>query len=260
MAEKAEEQLEMELGDSEDVEINPYEEQAKAKGWRPKDDFDGDTSQWVDAEEFVKREPLFDKIRNQSKELKDMRKTLDAMSNHFHKATKVAVDKAISDLKGQRKEAIELGDVNRVDQIDQEIKQQESQAPKPQGPPAVPDEIKDWIDVNPWFNSNKEMQAFAIAFNEQYLKSNPGDLPESLRKTKDAVKRAFPETFQNDNRSDPPKVESGSAPKGKTAGGYSVSKLSAEQKMVYNQMVKTHKVLSHDEYFKSLEDIGEYNG
>ncbi len=253
----AEEQLELDI---DTTEVNPYEEQAKAKGWKPKDDFDGDTTQWVDAEEFIKREPLFDKIRNQSKELKEMRKTLDAMSNHFHKATEVAVNKAVADLKNQRKDAIESGDVNRVDAIDQEIKQQQTQVVKQQQKPAVPEEIQEWINVNPWFNSNKEMQAFAVAFNEQYLESNPGDLPESLKKTKEAVKRAFPESFQNDNRSTPPKVESGSAPKGKSVGSYSVSKLSAEQKMVYNQMVKTHKVLSHDEYFKSLEEIGEYNG
>jgi len=36
-----------------------YEKIARTKGWKPKNEFSGEA--WVDAEEFVKREPLFEK-------------------------------------------------------------------------------------------------------------------------------------------------------------------------------------------------------
>ena len=51
------------------VEPSDEETVARAAGWRPKEEFDGDPNQWVDAGEFNRRAPLFEKINNQNKEL-----------------------------------------------------------------------------------------------------------------------------------------------------------------------------------------------
>src|SRR3990172_4739307 len=59
------------------------EASARAQGWKPKEEFTGDPALWVDAKEFVGRAPLFDKIKTQSKDLKEIRKTVDAMAKHF---------------------------------------------------------------------------------------------------------------------------------------------------------------------------------
>jgi hypothetical protein len=237
---------------------DPVEEKARLKGWKPKEEFDGDHEDWIDANEFIKREPLFDKIRNQSKEIKEMRKTVEAMANHFQKATKVAVDKAISELKSQRKEAIELGNVEAVEDIDKQIEEHKISVQDAPKTPSVPKEIIDWVSENKWFDSNKEMREFALAYQETQMRNNPGiDLEIALGKTTTAVRRAFPEEFENKRKSEPPPVE-GTGTKGSTGNGkYTVDRLTSEQKLVYKQMVQQFKQLSHEEYFKSLEEIGE---
>lgn len=242
-----------------------YEEAARSKGWRPKEEFEGDQSSWVDAEEFIKREPLFEKIRSQSKEVRELRKTVESMANHYHKQVEASVKRELTALQNKRRDAIELGDVKKVEEIDQQIEEtkQEAAVTAKEEKSEVPEEITTWIEENKWYKDNEDMREFAVAYNLQYLKRNPGQLTESLVKTAEAVKRAFPEEYEksqggNKKRSTPPQVE---APDGAASSGgkksYSVSRLSEEQKLVYKQMVTTHKVLSHDEYFKSLEEIGE---
>jgi hypothetical protein len=188
-----------------------------------------------------------------------MKKTVEAMANHFQKATKFAVDKAIADLKMARKEAIELGDAGKVEALDNQIDAHKMQASQiHQAAPAIPEEIKDWVGENKWFDTNKDMREFAIAFQDTHLKNNPGgDLAKSLEATTKAVKRAFPEEFENRKRSEHPAVEGEGTPRATGAKRYTVDRLSPEQKQVYRQMVTQHKVLSHDEYFKSLDQIGE---
>lgn len=245
----------------EEVEENEidYEETAKAKGWRPIDDFDGDKSEFVSAEEFVKREPLFNKIKSQSKELKEMRRTVDAMATHFKKQTELEVKKAINELKAKRREAIELGDSDQVDEIDSQIEETKKQNQETQESPSIPTEVSDWIAENSWFEKDTELKEFAIAFNQAYINNHPNDLKKSLVETTKAVKVAFPDKFVK-KESKPPvsAVEGGVTPEsGKKGNKYTLGRLSDEQKLVYEQMVKRHKVVSHDEFFKSLEEIGE---
>jgi hypothetical protein len=187
------------------------------------------------------------------------------MANHYHKQVEASVKRELAALQNKRRDAIELGDVKKVEEIDQQIEEtkQEAAVTAKEEKSEVPEEITTWIEENKWYKDNEDMREFAVAYNLQYLKRNPGQLTESLVKTAEAVKRAFPEEYEksqggNKKRSTPPQVE---APDGAASSGgkksYSVSRLSEEQKLVYKQMVTTHKVLSHDEYFKSLEEIGE---
>src|SRR5512138_1524244 len=72
-----------------------YETVAREKGWRPKEEYEGDHEAWVDAEEFIKRQPLFDKIKSQSKKLKELEKTIEAISVHYNENIKQAKERAI---------------------------------------------------------------------------------------------------------------------------------------------------------------------
>jgi hypothetical protein len=236
-------------------EAPSYEERARSGGWRPKEEFEGGQDSWVDAEEFVKRKPLFERIKSQSKELKEMKSTINSMANHFQKATATAVNKAISELNKQRHEAIELGKVEDVDAIDAQIAEQKAivvEAPKGGN---VPSEIREWIAENPWFEKDEELQIFAQAHNDTYLRRHPGNLAKSLEETTKATKKAFPEKFEK-KPVPPSPVEGGGAPKG-ASKKYVVDRLTSEQRQVYKQLVTQNKVMEHDEYFKSLEEMGE---
>lgn len=233
-----------------------YEASAKAKGWKPQAEYEGDVASWVDAEEFVKREPLFEKIRNQSKELKEMRKTVEAMTTHFQKNVKAATDKAIGELKERRREAIELGDAGAVDKIDEQIAEQKAQVIESKAP-EIPHEVKAWVQENPWFDTDEEMRIFAISYSDLQLRKNNGDLEKSLEETAKAVRKSFPEKFENKKRNDPPSVAGGSRGDGDGKGKYTTDRLSPEQKLVYKQFVQQHKIMSHEDYFKGLEDQGD---
>ena len=236
---------------------NGAEESARAKGWRPKEEYVGD-GDWVDAEEFLRRKPFFDKMSQQRQEIKRLQRTVESMATHYHKSVAAAVDKAVKNLKVERREAIELGDADRVDAIDAEIAyQQQQMAAQPAN--TVAPEIVDWVAENPWFNNDSDMRSFAVAFNENYLKANPNDIATSLDKTLAAVKKAFPEKFEQPVRkpiAPASPVESGAV--AHKPAKYDVNRLTSEQKAAYNAYVKQHKIMSHDEYFQGLEVIGDY--
>lgn len=233
---------------------------AREKGWRPKEEYEGDPNAWVGAEEFVKRQPLFDKIKIQTKKLKELEKTVEALAKHYQTNIQQAKERAIADLKAERREAIELGEADKVEQIDERI-QSVQKMPDPVAPPqTLAPEIEQFVEDNrDWFNKDQELTAFAVSYNEAYLKNHPGDLAQSLTETLKAVKRAFPDKFTNTKRQSPSSVEGGGSPTG-SGSKYSVSRLNREQKLVYDQLVRTHKQMSHDEYFKSLDEAGYLEG
>lgn len=237
-----------------------YETSAREKGWKPKEEYEGDHDGWVGAEEFIKRQPLFDKIKTQSKKLKELERTVEAMAKHYQTNIQQAKEKAIADLKAQRREAIEVGDAVTVDQIDQKIDHVKAMPDPDIQPKGMDPEIEKFVlDNSTWFNKDEEMTSFAIAYNENYLRKHPGDLEKSLDETLKAVKRAYPDKFTNQRKTNPPAVE-GAATPNTGAGKYNMNRLTSEQKLVYNQLVKVHKQMSHDDYFKSLEEAGYLEG
>ena len=78
-----EENLPQEQAAPETPELSPIEQKAISMGWRPKDQFEGDEEEFIDAKEFVRRQPLFDRIENQNKQLKNVTKALEALKVHY---------------------------------------------------------------------------------------------------------------------------------------------------------------------------------
>jgi hypothetical protein len=229
---------------------------AREKGWRPKEEYEGDPEAWVAAEEFVKRQPLFDKIKVQSKKLKELEKTVEALAKHYQTNVAQAKERAIMDLRTERREAIEIGEVNRVEELDQKIAHVQKMSEQVVPPKGLAPELTEFLEAQKdWFNKDDDMTAFAVSYNETFLKKHPGELDKSLAETLKAVKRAYPEKFENQKRTSPPAVEGGT-PVNKGVEKYSTTRLNQEQKLVYHQLVKLHKQMTHDDYFKSLEAAG----
>ena len=243
-------------GEGDTPDVPSYETVAKEKGWRPKEEYEGDPEGWVGAEEFTKRQPLFDKIKIQNKKLKELEKTVDALAKHYSTNVAQAKERAILDLKSERREAIELGEVSRVEEIDQKIHHVNQMQEPVRAQKGLAPEIEDFVEKQgAWFNKDAEMTQFAVAYNESYLKRNPGELSKSLDETMKAVKKAYPEKFENIRKSSPSSVE-GSAPVSQNSTKFSTNRLTSEQKLVYQQLVKVHKQLTHEQYFQSLDDAG----
>lgn len=241
--------------DTTQVEIDSYITKASAAGWKPLEAYEGDPEQWVDAKEFVKRAPLYEKTHKLKKELADLKTTLHEVKGHISKVSQAAYEKAVRDLNEQRNMAIDNGDREAVREIDTAIKDAESiKVNQDNTPPA----IKEWEDQNgKWFYADDEISGFGLAFAQNYLKQHPNDFSGAMEKMEGAIKKAFPEKFENVKRKAPPAVEPGN--NGHVKKTYTSADLNDEQRRVVNRFVRDG-VMTEADYIKELVDSGIIGG
>lgn len=182
------------------------EQEARAMGWVPQEDFRGDTSRWVDAETFVERghtvmpilkknnERLEGTVKQQQAEIERMKAMVDAgqeaiaqLQEVHSEATKAAVEKAKRDLMNELKTAKRDGDVDREIEVQEaldELREQQKKIEQPtrpaapqsaqQGADAQHPEFAAWMSENKWFGADqrKTMRVMGIAqelrADEQY--------------------------------------------------------------------------------------------
>lgn len=236
---------------------DPFAEKAKAAGWKPLEEFDGDPEAWVDAKEFVKRAPLYEKNHKLKRELAELKNALHEVKGHISKVSESAYKKAIADLEARRDEAIDLGDKEQVREIDKAIREAEAiKAPVEAVHPA----IADWEKKNgEWFYADKEISAFGMARAQAYLAQHPNDFEGAMEVMEKDIKRAFPEKFEKTNpkRKEPPPVETGgNSPAGRTFGE---SDLTDEQRKVMKTFVR-QGIMTKEDYIKELATSGLIGG
>lgn len=121
----AEENLQVENTPQEQVpqerQLSAIEQKAIEQGWRPKEEFDGDESEFIDAPEFVRRGELFTKIEHQSKELKQVRQALEALKTHHNRVKETEYARALKELEAARKQALVEGEHDRFFALEEKI-------------------------------------------------------------------------------------------------------------------------------------------
>lgn len=239
-------------------QLSAIEQRAIEMGWRPKEDFDGDEEDFIDATEFVRRKPLFDKIEHQSKELKEVKKILRNLQDHHTKVKEVEFKRALDYLKSQKKEAMEEGDTDRVIEIDEQLvdmkaarKAAELQEQEPKKVEPHPDFVA-WVDTNKWYAQDTKLRSFADKLGVEYAEENPEVPPaEVLKYVTKKVKLAFPEKFQNPNRSKPAAVDGGS-PAAKPTPASNSFQLTEEEERVMKQFVRAG-ILTKEQYINDVK-------
>lgn len=237
------------------TEPSPIEQKARELGWRPKEDFHGDEEQFIDAAEFVRRQPLFEKIEHMGKELKETKKVLTMLQEHHTKVKQVEYERAVKELRAEKKKALEEGDADRLIEIDDaltDIKAAELAAKNaPPKQPEVDPRFKQWTDRNPWYSSDKTMRRFADSLGTAYAQDNQDLSPdEVLKYVESEVKRAYPDKFTNPKRSQPSTVEGGS-PAGASSGKKLDIQLTDDERKVMNTFVRSG-VMTKEEYMEQL--------
>jgi len=242
---------------------DPLEAKAREMGWRPSTEFEGDSEEWVDAREFIKRAPLFERLKSQGKKLKEQEKALHDMATHIDKVAAAAYNKAIADLQREKREAVQNADLETVTAIDQQIESiKVEMAPVATDKPKVHPAVDEWLGKkeNEWFRTDPERATFAMAYQESLFKRNPQmDMEESLIETTKAVRKAFPDKFSNPARHAAPPVETGAS---MSTGGkktYSFRDLNDEQKSVATRFQRMG-IMTTDDYVKQLADSGQLGG
>jgi hypothetical protein len=243
----------------EPTETNPTELRAKEMGWRPLDEFNGDEVDFIDAKEFIRRQPLFDKIEHQNKHLKNVSKALEAMKVHYTRVEEAAVQKALTSLKAQRKQALSDGDGDSFEVFDDEIKKTETQLTQITNTrntplveePTIHPEWDAFNSRNPWYNTEDHMRLYADKVGAKLAQQgvSPSDV---LKQVEVAIKKEFPQKFRNPNKEDAPDVSSGRNQPSRIRNEN--VDLSEQERKIMHTLV-SQGVMTKEKYLADLKEI-----
>ena len=251
------ENLDQNTSDNTTPEVPEIEKRALEMGWRPREEFNGSDDDFIDAKEFVRRKPLFDKIEHSSKEIKELRKAFTALTEHYTKVKENEYNRALQSLKAARKEALSNGDGDRFDVIDEEIKRVEQEAADVKQVQEVPKEPElhptfvSWQNRNPWYNTERHMRVFADDYGRNLAAQ--GMAPEQvLAAVETAVKKEFPTKFRNANKDSAPDVDTGS-PSGTRKETF---QLTDQERRVMETLVRSDpKNFSREKYIAEIKKL-----
>jgi hypothetical protein len=255
---------------------------ARAKGWKPLEEFEGDAADWVDSKEFVGRQKLYDRISGLKGELnkqsQQFQKDMQEVKTHFENVRNVEYQRALKQLQTDLKLAAADGDVAEVEQINKEItdlkvKEVEAKQVRDTAPKAEQtEEFVQWRSTNKWFDSDREMQQEAVAIGIGWAATNPNKTQrDMLDHVTTRMQKLYPEKFQTPQKKEKPvdsKVEGGT-PNGsasvelKKGKKLTVADLSDQERSVMNTLIKRgalqhvatkEKISQQEVYLKQLAE------
>lgn len=242
-----------------EAEPSPVESSARTMGWVPKDEYEGDEVQWLDANEFVRRQPLFEKIAKQNKELKEIKRTMQQFASHHAQVKETEYQRALDSLKAQKVAAFEDGDATKIVKIEDDIKvvekaqerfNAEQAANVRQEAQEIHPEFQAWQNRNTWYTTDRAMKAFADVVGAEYSANGTRQPAEVLKEVERRVRDEFPKRFTNANREKPGAVESSSAKGNKSSSGYTPSDF---ERQAATKFVQQGLFKSVDDYYKELK-------
>jgi len=260
--------------DSDQTKIAPsVEELASQLGWRA--DHVGEDA--VDAVTYILRSKDIQKAMSKhNKDLKEnlsaVQASVNALKEHNEKVYQTEVKKLtaeIETLKKERKSAIELADVDKVEELDAQIeaKKNDLAAPKINDSSksgTVENPVYDeWITDNQWYLEDNEMAQFADSVAQNYVGA---PLPRIYALVRQKVQEVFPEKFASNKPGTVANVvtkpigpvspvDKGSNNKGASTS-FSKADLTPDQVSIMNQFVRGG-IMSEEQYIKDIASMQE---
>jgi hypothetical protein len=262
--------LELEDTDSSDEQakpdaddVDPVEALAVELGWNP--DFDGDGK--VDAKTYILKsreiqDTMREHIKEQKRQQQELSESVAALKAHNEKVYKAEVSRLkteLEELKKERREAIEEGDVTKVEELDERIGGVEKSMTQPEtkDKPRSTAEFDAWIVDNKWYEEDPEMAAYADTIASEN-RGAPFARVAALVDRK--VKEMFPDKFVDSTPATPAKkrspspVEESRARPG--AAKFTKADLTEGQRAIMSQFVR-QGIMTEKQY---IEDIAKTQG
>lgn len=259
------------------------EAQARRMGWVPREDFRGDAEKWRPARDFLDRgmnllpvlqqqyRALDGRYATMQAQLRDSQKALADLTERTRRADERAYQRAVRDIESRRQAAVASGDTTAFAAAERELQDLRDTAPSPVAwaeggaPPAspspapverveaMPNEIMDFVQANPWFSSNAEARQDAIAIQSAVDRQHPGlSLAERLEITRRKVRQLHPALFENKRREAPPPVSPSRGEGGRGGNPRGFEALPAEARREYDRYARAlsgkGKPLTKDEW------------
>lgn len=241
-----------------EVKVDPYEAKAMEMGWRPKDEWEGAEEDFIDAKEFVRRQPLFEKIEHQNKAIKQLEKAFDALKTHHTKVKESEYQRALKSLKEARKDALRDGETERAlayEEKIEEVEQQKAEFEQEVQQVDIPKEATEhpqfvsWKEQNRWYTKDQELREFADTYGHTLARK--GIPPaEVLEKVAAKVRQAFPEKFRNPNKDKAGAVE----PPTRRAAQSDAFELTDDEARIMKTIVRSG-AMTEAEYKKELKRV-----
>jgi hypothetical protein len=253
-------------------ENDPIDEAARAQGWVPQEEWDGDPTQWRDAQVFLERGEYFKTMGTQRKQIDKLNAMVEKMATIQVKTRDDERQRVLKELSQQKYAAMEEGEFNKVVDIDSEM--DKLRAEPAMAVPNVPgqtedqytqDKIANYIDNNQWYRTNSDMRQYADSIAVGFRNSNPqSTIDDVLEYTDSEIKIRYPEQFGKQVPSASPvastKRTTKPSPNG-TQKKKTLDDLPASSRDMYAQIgqsfVDAGAVDSIDEYVAELDKIGE---
>jgi len=161
-------------------EKNPIDEAARAQGWVPQEEWDGDPTQWRDAQVFLERGEYFKTMGTQRKQIDKLNAMVEKMADIQASTREDERQRVLKELSQQKYAAMEEGEFNKVVDIDSEMEKIRSapltSVPDVQGQTEdkyTQNKIADYIDNNSWYRTNPDMRQYAVSNAVGFRQGNP---------------------------------------------------------------------------------------
>lgn len=227
-----------------------FEKEQMEKGWNP----DGVKS----AEEYARTEPLYEEIKARGKQLKQMQKAIDSLTEHMTKQEKLAYNRALETLRREREDAILRGDLQTVTQIENEQTRLTT----------VPESIPEADAFTEKYGHIFQSPGFEEMEIAEFVKQRDIDLMSRKLSPKDHMKtledhmvKRFPNYFNKKE------VVSRSYSSVEMGDGDNVARKSSSRKFSFNDLsyeqkkvaqdFKSRGIMTVEKYIKDLVDLGE---
>ena len=241
---------------SDEKVLSETEEEAKSKGWDP----DGPKS----ADEYLRAEPLYEEIKARGKDIKELKDTISHLKGLMDKQQQAAYQQAISDLQAARNEAIELGDVEEVNRIEDQAKrlQQDVQ------PPQVSEKVQSFVNRNQgWlYNQNEIANEIKMVAEAKYqvLKQQGKSDEEIIDIVEPFLQKVYPDVVAGgaSKEASTPKVSPvdspslGASAKHASRKKFTFSDLNDQQKEACRYFDKAG-IMKPEDYIKELIKVGD---
>ena len=240
MSEPAEQTTEVEPVVEKDSKVSATEETARAGGWKPESEWDGDDkqkpAQFISAELFNERGVWIERHKTQQKQIDEMKSTFNTRMDNANKLHNQQLEVQKSELIRKRDDAIDDADRETANKIQGDIDKINEQSVEVATAPASNEQstLETWNTANPWILGNDPKAAYA---KQQFLAygAQGKTASEALSQMESDVNRAFPAL--NTERDRQPLIEGGTKPGGKRpAQKLRMSDLSSEELKYYRAM------------------------
>jgi hypothetical protein len=206
-----------------------YESEAKAQGWKPQEEFNGDPGKWVDAETFVNRgeqyvgilKDKYDRLEQRLREQEQLTSDVKTLYNRQAEADKAKIAELVTQLEARREQAVTEGDGAAFSQLDRQLSQARDaqkalEKPAHQQPQAqLKPWAQEWMSQNEWYGRDESATAVAETYAKRLRADHPGlSEREFLNKVSEHVRTEIPRLAGTQVRRNPAVEGNGRPPQG----------------------------------------------